>query len=340
MHGVGDMNDPVHSSPAAAHASLLARDALHLIVMPTEKCNFRCVYCYEDFERGRMRRETIDGLKRLLDARAPGLRHLHLEWFGGEPLLEIPIVEEIQGHARDLTRESPGLRLGASMTTNGYFLTEDVLTGLVGLGIGRYQVSVDGGPEEHDRRRVRGDGEGTFGRVWRNLLAARGSRLDFEICLRVHVDRHNQAGLTAFLRRVQGELGGDPRFEVFLRPVSRLGGVHDADLPVLLGSATRTVEELRRLAADLGLRLFSGGEGPCYAAAANSFVVRSTGELAKCTVALRHPRNRVGQLHADGTARVDDENLDGWLRGLWSGVPEELSCPMKGFADPPEVSAV
>ena len=29
-----------------------------LILLPTEKCNFRCTYCYEDFELGKMSEET------------------------------------------------------------------------------------------------------------------------------------------------------------------------------------------------------------------------------------------------------------------------------------------
>ncbi|PJJ00771.1 hypothetical protein BX264_1060 [Streptomyces sp. 2333.5] len=34
---------------------------LHLIILPTEQCNFRCTYCYEDFSVGRMGPETVQG---------------------------------------------------------------------------------------------------------------------------------------------------------------------------------------------------------------------------------------------------------------------------------------
>lgn len=38
-------------------------DLLHLIILPTEKCNLRCVYCYEDFKKGKMS-EKIEEIKK------------------------------------------------------------------------------------------------------------------------------------------------------------------------------------------------------------------------------------------------------------------------------------
>ena len=40
-------------------ASCLSNRRLELIVMPTEQCNFRCIYCYEDFRMGRMNSDTV-----------------------------------------------------------------------------------------------------------------------------------------------------------------------------------------------------------------------------------------------------------------------------------------
>ena len=128
-------SSPAPRPPPSAIAPWLAADRLHLILMPTERCNFRCVYCYETFEHGRMKPPTIRGLRRLLAARAPTLRSLAIEWFGGEPLLALPVIEEIQRHAQRLAADHPALRLGGSMTTNGSLLGRRVLGRLVGLGL-------------------------------------------------------------------------------------------------------------------------------------------------------------------------------------------------------------
>ena len=69
-------------------AASVRADRLQLILLPTEQCNFRCTYCYEDFAIGRMTPEVVSGVKNLIDRRADGLSHLQLSWFGGEPTLD------------------------------------------------------------------------------------------------------------------------------------------------------------------------------------------------------------------------------------------------------------
>jgi uncharacterized protein len=61
-------------------ASAWAEDHLHLILMPTEKCNFRCIYCYEDFSIGRMGRPVIEGVKALIRRRLPSLSSIEINW--------------------------------------------------------------------------------------------------------------------------------------------------------------------------------------------------------------------------------------------------------------------
>lgn len=319
--------------------SALSNESMHLIVLPTEACNFRCTYCYEEFQYKRMEPWVVRGVKALLSRRAPQLAHLTVAWFGGEPLLAREVIEEIMSHVRDLASANPRLRVASDATTNGYLLTRSAAERLLDLGVSRYQISFDGPPEWHDRKRVLAGGRGTFDRIWSNLSTLRALDRDFTITIRVHVERENAVAIPNFIDRCAETFGADPRFELFIRGLSRLGGANDSELPVFDRSEGEAAfEKLRAYARSRGLRTAqpSPMDAVCYAARANSYVVRSNGRLNKCTVSLEHPNNQVGRIREDGTVHVDSARMVMWMRGLRSGDAGELRCPMKGYADPPE----
>lgn len=79
---------------------------LGLIILPTEKCNFRCTYCYEDFENKRIDKKVVDGIKNLLSNRSNNLKILNIELFGGEPLLTKDIFFDILSHAKNLEKNT------------------------------------------------------------------------------------------------------------------------------------------------------------------------------------------------------------------------------------------
>ena len=325
------MRDSIALMQAAVNRSL------QLIVLPTEACNFRCVYCYESFQYKRMEEWVVRGIKSLITRRAGRLDRLLLSWFGGEPLLARDIIEEVLGHTHAVARTQERLEVRSEITTNGYLLTPPVFARLVSLGVAEYQISLDGPKHVHDRKRVLAGGRGTFDRIWENLLAMRESPYAFQVIVRLHADRENVAFLPSFLREYAAELGGDSRYELYLRPIGRFGGPNDHLLPILEDEEVDgVVGGLKAEASRLGLRQFdvSRDSDVCYAARANSFVVRANGRLNKCTLALEHPANQVGHIEEDGSLRIDSGMIAPWLRGLFSGDREELACPMMGLAEP------
>src|SRR5947199_6631066 len=100
-------------------------DALELILMASEDCNFRCKYCYEDFARGTMIPEVREGIKNLVRKRIKKLNRLSVSWFGGEPLYGWEAVEDLAPFFVEMAEEHE-VPLSAQMTTNGYLLTPDV----------------------------------------------------------------------------------------------------------------------------------------------------------------------------------------------------------------------
>jgi uncharacterized protein len=316
----------------------LSHHRLNLILMPTEQCNFRCTYCYESFQLGRMKPDVVAGVKRLMERRAPELAELTISWFGGEPLLALDLVEDVMTHAQELRGRHPAMRVRSNLTTNAWKLDRPVFERLLALGVNDYQISFDGPKELHDQKRVRRDGRGSFDRIWSNLRAMRGVEGSFLARIRVHVDRSNLAALPRFLADVRAEFGGDPRFRVHLKPLAKWGGPNDAQLDVLDQPGDR--ERLHGLEQLLGeqsvMALESGSAAPsgpdlCYATRANSFDVRADGRLNNCTIALDRPENHVGRIEPDGRLVIEPEPMRTWMRGLHSGDERELFCPLLGL---------
>lgn len=324
---VGEEDDLTHQL-----LDSLQNSRLHLILLPTEQCNFRCTYCYEDFEIGRMKSETIQAIKRLIWRRADGLTSLSISWFGGEPLLAQAVVEEISGHIVEISKANPSLNYDADMTTNGYLLNRRVAGRLAELGITLFQVSLDGPEEHHNKTRVRYSGKGSFDTIWRNLVSIRESDLPVEVLLRVHLTPTNVLSMPDFLVRIRDIFLSDSRFSVLLKPVERMGGPHNDTIDSLeedeRASAIRELEPI--LQASRANSLYSGPT-ICYAAAANSFMIRADGTVGKCTVALNDPSNSIGRIKADGGLEISNDQLRPWLRG-WEGFDiAALSCPYVGL---------
>lgn len=308
-----------------------------LIVLPTEKCNFRCTYCYEDFAIGRMSEEVVLAVKRLIAARAPTLRWLTLSWFGGEPLLADSILLDIAQHAHELATRD-GFVLSGGITTNGHRLTTKLVSDLWELNHRMYQITLDGYGAVHDASRKLANGRATFGRIWNNLLAIRDLGLELDIKLRVHVSAQNIASLPELLEHIDIEFAESKSFQIHFHRVSDLGGVGGKTVRELswneYGKVLRELTKNTRTGYTSEHHL--DGDGYiCYAAKPNSLLVRADGRIGKCTVALNDPRNHVGNLKADGTIEFFDSRLRLWFEGFRELDPRILGCPLPSLKSDP-----
>ncbi|MEU9273011.1 radical SAM protein [Streptomyces sp. NPDC048251] len=316
----------------------LSNRRLHLILLPTEKCNFRCTYCYEDFAVGRMPASVVESVKRLIDRRLDELRSLDVSWFGGEPLLALPVVEEVSAHIARRAAARPDLSCTAEMTTNGYTLDAATAERLASLGVGRYQISLDGPQEMHDRSRVRADGKGSFARIWKNLLDIRESAVQVNVTLRIHLTAANLVSMPDFLGEIRETFLRDSRFSVRLKPVEHLGGPNDQHIGIVPEEdRSRVLAELTALVSTdesgdpKGFGSLPSQAEVCYASLPDSLVIRADGSVGKCTVALTDPANTIGRLQPDGTLSIDNTRLRPWLRGWFTQDREAVVCPYQGM---------
>ena len=322
----------------------VSNNFFQLIIFPTEKCNFRCTYCYEDFSVGRMKPQTIQGIKSLLDKRCKDLRYLNISWFGGEPLIAKDTILEIAQYVKSLVYIYPKLHYVGDMTTNGYLLDFNTASSLVDVGVRDYQISLDGPREIHDKSRIRADGNSTYNRIWSNLLAIRNSSLPVSILLRIHftVDTFNQ--LDPLIEDIKKEFLPDSRFSIFFKAIERLGGSNDTSIKLF--SPTEKEEALRSLQTKLfGENLASSrnisveDDYVCYASRPNSLIIRSNGDVGKCTVALYDERNKIATLQPDGTLKLIPGRLAPWVRGTKTLDPDTLACPLINLPSSEKISS-
>jgi len=314
--------------------SLITNRSLELILLPTEQCNFRCTYCYEDFSLGKMTRDVIDGVKNLISKRASELKFLKISWFGGEPLSARDIVYEISQHAKNIC-ESNGIKFQGGMTTNAFLLTETVATKLYILGIRNFQISLDGPKKTHDLTRQRIDKSGSFERIWNNLLDLRNSKLLVSIILRIHITPENYESLFLLIEDLKIYFGGDTRFKIFFKAIANLGGKNAKNIQTLNKDVKEIAIEKLIEAVDNKLNVISVKDSlvpfVCYAAQANSFMIRADGTIGKCTVALNDSRNSIGKILKDGTMQFESGKILPWIRGVRTLDKNTLYCPLMGM---------
>src|SRR3981081_2325451 len=122
-----------------------------MVMNVTNQCNLACTYCYEygedkivDTENGQQSKFMAESTARqsvefLL--RESG-RTAHLTFFGGETLLNFPVLQSTIAYARRRAAEV-GKEIDFSLTTNATLLRADIIEFLAENHIG-VTISIDG----------------------------------------------------------------------------------------------------------------------------------------------------------------------------------------------------
>jgi len=140
-----------------------------LVMNLTNQCNLSCQYCYEFGEdkvatpEGKpkfMDLETARAAVDFLLAQSAGRRAVHITFFGGETLMNFPLLQQVVAYAGEQAA-AQGRTVDFSLTTNATLLTPAIIEFLSQNRIG-VTVSMDGPADLHDRLRVFSNGRGSY----------------------------------------------------------------------------------------------------------------------------------------------------------------------------------
>ena len=119
-------------------------------------CNLRCGYCFADTgdfggHRALMSKEVAQKAIEFAIKGSKKRHNLELDLFGGEPLMNMPVVKFIVDYVRKREKET-GKNIKLTLTTNGTLLTDEIVTYLNDNRV-MLVLSLDGSKKTHDHMR-------------------------------------------------------------------------------------------------------------------------------------------------------------------------------------------
>lgn len=294
-----------------------------LCLMVAQDCNLRCRYCFGDAgsyggERAVMSPEVGRAAVDYLISRCGQRKHCEIDFFGGEPLMNMRTVKAVTEYVRQKEKET-GKSFKLTLTTNGVLLDDPTI---LWLNENRISVvlSVDGRKEVHDRMRPDAGGNGTYDRVIRNFKKLVDSRDGKNYYMRGTYTKEN-LDFTEDVLAMK-----DAGFDILsVEPVVLKDnplGFTEEDLPRIYAEYDRLTEAyLRRHREGRGFFFFHFNmdlsNGPCVAkrlagcgAGHEYYAVAENGDLYPCHQFVGRKKYKLGNVY-DG---VQDTELPRYFR--------------------------
>jgi len=277
---------------------------LALTIAPTLDCNFACPYCYENGRRyNTMNQEVVNKTLEFIKGSMETRKNLSITWYGGEPLLGIDIIEQI---TEAIKKES--FNYSSTMVTNGYLLDLEMAKKLRNLKVDIVQITVDGPPKIHDKRRYLRNREGTFDILLKNIS---------EICdlipvkIRVNVDNNTIDYIDELFDYFDCyDLKG--KVTVILAPIQNING--NCKTPGCMTDSEFSKSQIQYYTRNYHRGYFDiqvpSLSTACCAISSSSMIIDPNGNLYKCWDDIGNSKEIVGTIYEG--IRLNN-NLTQWL---------------------------
>ena len=317
--------------------TFLCDSSLTIVVHLTQNCNFRCTYCYMDHKAVSIYPETQTGIVNFVRRNISQYKSVTVSWFGGEPTLEMGVIERLSKELIEICRKANKPYNGV-ITTNGYLLTPKNIDILLRSRVTTICVTIDGLKDVHDIQRVLANGSPTFERIISNLLYIRDNikRRIPEVILRTNITKSHQKMLSDYCKFFDDLFGSDSRFSLFIRPVADYGGTRVQALsPDFISDMSEVYEKIADIDSKIEFNLnyqdLNVGGSTCKSKGHSKFTIGCDGSVHKCDESLDYP---LGHLYKSGKMDINLPTYAKWLSGYRSNECDEcffsLCCFMEG----------
>lgn len=275
---VDDLTDEDEVLRRRAQSVILQENSFHLTINPTLDCNFSCWYCYEEKRKGiAMDAAVLSSVQRLIENLASQYKHIHVSFFGGEPLLGfqrvvVPIYECLKE-----TCAVGSCDYSSSFTTNASLLTDKMLSFLETFNVNSMQITLDGHRDVHNSTRFFANRLGSYDTILSNVEKL--LQKNISVTLRLNYTPENIHSVRAVVDDIINTVPMELRKRLIVR-LHQVWQTCSVDLE-------NDVDDLIETFTDHGILalkpVYNNVYNPCYADYMNSVVVNYDGNVFKCT---------------------------------------------------------
>jgi len=296
------------------YSTIINSKEIHISVMTTLNCNFRCTYCFERKTDSFAKADLILQIEKLIYEYIDNIKIVTIDWYGGEPLMNYRFIESSSLKIKEFCKKN-NLLYNASITTNGYLLTEKIAKNLSELNVTSAQISIDGPQETHDQRRFLLNGAGTFDMIVENCLNAQKY---IHIDIRVNIDKVNYKSVFSLLEMFSNQPTENISF-IFN------GVVSSNENPLKNGEELSGEElsdciyNLNKYAFDNGLdigilKIFDATKNYfCVVDSLSQFIITPDGRVFKCGESYTSDdKGCIGNIY--NSPQIDEVKLSEWFK--------------------------
>lgn len=307
-----------------------------ITVTTTMDCNLACYYCYEERSASRLKTDEIDKLVTLAleSVAASGQPALHIDWYGGEPLLNLEFIEKASMALQAACR-SKGIAFVSSIISNGSLWPDEVEGFIARHRVRQVQISFDGLKTHHDkRRRYRRQHRPTGGVEPASSFDRAVALVDrlvtcVRVDLRFNVDRDNLEDLLPFLDFARSRGWFDAEFPAVFQP-ARLAAYSQSSSfmrPLELSIAEFDDARAQVRKRTKGIAAVEESEVPdgfpypkttvCAALANHSAVLGADGSIYRCGLQVGEQGRAVGNLQDSAASNRKGVSASEGKDGEW-----------------------
>ena len=301
---------------------------LRIVVYPTQDCNLKCWYCYENhIPHTRMGQDTIGKIIKFVEKSISenSFDDFYITLFGGEPFIDFgTIAYPLLKHLKEVI-EKAGKRFSVFFVTNASLIDEAIIDKLKIIKP-HLQITLDGDKAHHDRIRICKDGDKpTYDHIlWViHRLAQEVEGDNFFITIRINYDNHTLDGVSEILEKIK-DVDCRKVFVHFER-VWQTENESTEQSKMILRSIIRKFIEAG-FCVNQGA--FSGYPYSCPSDMNNSIVINYDGSIHKCNGRTLSQLTKYGVLNNDGSLDIDENLLAKRLSVATFENKECLSCKM------------